>query len=74
MPEMWEQEGLGCAGPRLRGDIQKELRGRRVALSRTITPRGRIGILRCLPTASGRLGIRTFKTPLSWLRFCPREP
>ena len=38
MPEMWEQEGLGCAGPRLRGDIQKELRGRRVALSRTITP------------------------------------
>src|SRR5262245_25418619 len=26
-----------------------------------------IGILRCLPTASGRLGIRTFKTPLSKL-------
>ena len=25
MPEMWEQEGLGCAGSRLRGDIQEEL-------------------------------------------------
>ena len=25
MPEMWEQEALGCAGSRLRGDIQEEL-------------------------------------------------
>jgi hypothetical protein len=25
MPEVWEQEGLACAGSRLRGDIQEEL-------------------------------------------------
>jgi hypothetical protein len=25
VPEMWEQEGLSCAGPRLRGDIKEEL-------------------------------------------------
>jgi hypothetical protein len=27
MSEMWDQEGLGRAGSRLRGDIKKELRG-----------------------------------------------
>jgi hypothetical protein len=26
MPEMWEHEGLRCAGSRLRGDIKEELR------------------------------------------------
>ena len=26
MPEMWEQEGLRCAGSRLRGDIKEELK------------------------------------------------
>jgi len=24
VPEMWEQERLRCAGPRLRGDIKEE--------------------------------------------------
>jgi hypothetical protein len=31
MPEMWEQEGLGYAGSRLRGDIKKELRAHWIA-------------------------------------------
>jgi len=31
MSEMWDQEGLGCAGSRLRGDIKKELRAHRIA-------------------------------------------
>src|SRR5262249_52523384 len=73
MPEMWEQESLGRAGSCQRGDIQKELSANWFILSRTP---GRIavghyrfviGILRGLLTASGRLGIRTLKTPLSKL-------
>jgi hypothetical protein len=47
MPEMWEQEGLGCAGSRLRGDIKKELRARwiaaRASLSGTSRPFQRPG-------------------------------
>ena len=31
MSEMWEQEGLGCARSRLRGDIKKELRAHWIA-------------------------------------------
>ena len=31
MSEMWDQEGLGCAGSRLRGDIKKELRTHHIA-------------------------------------------
>jgi hypothetical protein len=84
MPEMWEQEGLGCAESRLRGDIKKELRAHRIAARAVLvvtpdhTARGSlrfattfyrfvIGIVRCLPIASGRLGTFIFNTPLSKL-------
>ena len=83
MPEMGEQEALGCAGSRLRGDIKKELSAsHRRACRLVVTPdhtarrslrfattfyRFVIGIVRCLPIASGRLGTFIFNTPLSKL-------
>jgi hypothetical protein len=74
MSEMWDQEGLGCAGSRLRGDIKKELKTpsltitfRRHLRFDTTFYRFVIGIVRCLPIASGRLGTLTFNMPLSKL-------
>ena len=82
MSEMWEQEGLGCAGSDLRGDIKKELKAHHIAARAswvvahyhasqtrfaTTFYRFVIGIVRCLPIASGRWGTLTFNTPLSKL-------
>ena len=74
MSEMWDQEGLGCAGSRLRGDIKKELKTpsltitfRRHLRFDTTFYRFVIGIVHCLPIASGHLGTLTFNMPLSKL-------
>jgi hypothetical protein len=55
MPEMWEQEGLRCAGSRLRGDIKEELR--------LLSP--------CLPCESGVCGFGLSIADLCPLDQCP---
>jgi hypothetical protein len=54
MPEMWEQEDLGCARSRLRGDIKKELRAHWIA-ARALCgrrSRSRLAITCALPLPS----------------------